>query len=278
MTTIVATHDQATGVAVLAPGPTADDERSLVERAQVGDREAFGELYRRHRPAVVGYLRDHMRDDAEVEDIAAEAFVRALDAIDTFRTEQAGFATWLTGITRHLMLERWRRQKRHPELEMVPEWNPALTADPEEVACLRLELARLLARLTPRARRVLVLQCMAGLTRDEAARTVGLSTSMIRFLTSQARATLTEKPNWAAPAGQKGARAFPPALCACGCGVELPADRRVTPGAGAASCRRAACGGPGAAALPTSTCPARWRVGWPSADSRQPLDLPWRSK
>jgi hypothetical protein len=39
------------------PAVAVDEEARLIRQAQSGDREAFGELYLRHRPAVARYLR-----------------------------------------------------------------------------------------------------------------------------------------------------------------------------------------------------------------------------
>jgi RNA polymerase sigma-70 factor (ECF subfamily) len=233
----------ATNITLTASAePTAaipDHEAELIRRAQAGDREAFGVLYLRHRPSVFRFALSHLHNLSDAEDIAAETFITALGRLGTFRPDEARFVDWLLGVARNKMLLHWDWQKRHPEAELPPEWDPALATQmpgPEETACLRLEVARLLSRLTPRARQVMVLQHAAGLSRDEVARTLGMSRSRIRLLTGQARASLTGAPNWTMPA-RKGARVLPPALCACGCGAELPAERRTTQRCATRGCR-----------------------------------------
>ncbi len=241
----MAVNSRSVATTIPRPAPAAaipDEEARLIRRAQAGDREAFGELYLRHRASVLRYLRSRLGDNvADVEDIAAEVFLKAMDKIGSFRLDaDARFENWLIGIARNNLLVRWDWQKRHPETELPPESDPALTAQvlgPEEMVCLRLELARLLARLTPTARQVMVLQYAVGLSRGEVAYALGLTKRTIRLVNSQARAALTETPNSEAPASKKGARILPPALCACGCGVELPADRSITQRCATHACR-----------------------------------------
>jgi RNA polymerase sigma-70 factor, ECF subfamily len=208
-----------------------DDEAQMIRRAQAGDGEAFGVLFQRHQPSVLSFVRSRLRHrQADAEDITTEVFITALNRLDAFHFDQTSFINWLLGIAQHKMLERRRWQGRHRETELRPEWHQPLfpVPGPEETICLRLELARLLSRLTPQARQVMILQHLVGLSPDEVARTIGLSRNQVHWLTSQARAVLTDTPNWAARPGEKGARILPPALCTCGCGAELPADRPIT--------------------------------------------------
>jgi RNA polymerase sigma-70 factor (ECF subfamily) len=69
-------------------------DRVLVERAQAGDKKAFGllvEKYHRKLGRLVGRM---VRDQAEVEDVVQEAFIKAYRALHNFRGDSA-FYTWL---------------------------------------------------------------------------------------------------------------------------------------------------------------------------------------
>jgi RNA polymerase sigma-70 factor (ECF subfamily) len=78
-----------------------DDERALALRAQQGDADAFGALIVRHQELAfrVAYL--HVRDEAEAQDVAQEAFVRAYKAIRRFDAAQP-FRPWLLRIVVNL--------------------------------------------------------------------------------------------------------------------------------------------------------------------------------
>ena len=71
-----------------------DIDRDLVARAQAGDKKAFGLLVEKYHRKLVRLLSRYIRDAAEVEDVAQEAFIKAYRALPAFRGESA-FYTWL---------------------------------------------------------------------------------------------------------------------------------------------------------------------------------------
>ncbi len=69
-------------------------DRQLVERAQRGDKHAFELLVSKYQRKLSRLLSRFIRDAAEVEDVAQEAFVKAYRALPSFRGDSA-FYTWL---------------------------------------------------------------------------------------------------------------------------------------------------------------------------------------
>lgn len=69
-------------------------DQQLVERAQRGDKQAFGLLVSKYQRKLARLLSRLIRDPAEVEDVAQEAFIKAYRALPSFRGESA-FYTWL---------------------------------------------------------------------------------------------------------------------------------------------------------------------------------------
>lgn len=69
-------------------------DQQLVERAQRGDKQAFGLLVSKYQRKLVRLLSRLIRDPAEVEDVAQEAFIKAYRALPSFRGDSA-FYTWL---------------------------------------------------------------------------------------------------------------------------------------------------------------------------------------
>lgn len=69
-------------------------DQQLVERAQRGDKQAFGLLVSKYQRKLVRLLSRFVRDSAEVEDVAQEAFIKAYRALPSFRGDSA-FYTWL---------------------------------------------------------------------------------------------------------------------------------------------------------------------------------------
>jgi RNA polymerase sigma-70 factor (ECF subfamily) len=69
-------------------------DQQLVERAQRGDKLAFELLVSKYERKLQRLLSRLVRDPAEVEDVAQEAFIKAYRALPTFRGDSA-FYTWL---------------------------------------------------------------------------------------------------------------------------------------------------------------------------------------
>ncbi len=71
-----------------------DTDQILVERVQRGDKQAFGLLVSKYQRRLMRLISRLVRDPAEVEDVAQEAFIKAYRALPGFRGESA-FYTWL---------------------------------------------------------------------------------------------------------------------------------------------------------------------------------------
>ena len=71
-----------------------DIDRELVARAQRGDKRAFELLVEKYQRKLARLLSRFIRDPAEVEDVAQEAFIKAYRALPAFRGDSA-FYTWL---------------------------------------------------------------------------------------------------------------------------------------------------------------------------------------
>jgi len=69
-------------------------DQQLVERAQRGDKHAFELLVVKYQRKLGRLLSRFIRDPAEVEDVAQEAFIKAYRALPSFRGDSA-FYTWL---------------------------------------------------------------------------------------------------------------------------------------------------------------------------------------
>ena len=69
-------------------------DQQLVERAQRGDKRAFGLLVDKYQRKLARLVSRYVRDAAEVEDVTQEAFIKAYRALPGFRGDSA-FYTWL---------------------------------------------------------------------------------------------------------------------------------------------------------------------------------------
>jgi RNA polymerase sigma-70 factor, ECF subfamily len=87
-------------------------DQQLVERAQKGDKRAFDMLVVKYQRKLGRLLSRFIRDSAEVEDVAQEAFIKAYRALPSFRGDSA-FYTWLYRIgintAKNYLVARGRR-------------------------------------------------------------------------------------------------------------------------------------------------------------------------
>lgn len=100
-----------------------DPDLALTGRARDGDAEAFRQLVDRHRDRAFAVARRIVRSDADAEEVAQDAFVRAWRALPGFRGESR-FSTWLHRIVVRQALDRaetlGRRRGREAPLEETP--------------------------------------------------------------------------------------------------------------------------------------------------------------
>jgi len=80
----------------------------LVVRAQTGDREAFGELFARFRPAIVAGAMSRVRNADEADELAQDVFVQAMQKIGQLRVPEA-FGGWLRQIVHRMAINRMTR-------------------------------------------------------------------------------------------------------------------------------------------------------------------------
>jgi RNA polymerase sigma-70 factor (ECF subfamily) len=178
-------------------GSQSEDQPSdseLVALTCRGDEAAFELLFERHKvrvSAIAGrFFRNH------VEDIVQECFTRAYFALPDFSDEGRGsVGAWLAKIAFNTCYDEMRRRGRRREsiLSELPEADAkiikALTteAGAESVAVSRDLANKLLARLSPEDRLVLVLLDVEGLSVNEISRMMGWSVPKVKVRVFRAR-------------------------------------------------------------------------------------------
>ena len=175
-------------------GPArSNDEHDVVARARRGERSAFEELFRSHRDRVYG-LAIRLTSDTELaEDVVLEAFSAAFTQLPAFRGDSR-FSTWVCAIALNCARQAIRtHSRRRDRFEMPgPEMRPSLSEDP---ALLEegIDLERAIAGLPPRAREALILRHVYGLSCDETAAAMNVTTGTVKSQTSRACALLKER-------------------------------------------------------------------------------------
>ena len=159
------------GRAAAARGVASSTERALVRAAQGGSAEAMEELFRRHWPRAHRAAWLVVHDAAAAEDVAQEAFLAAVRALDRFDRRRP-FGPWLHRIVvnRAIDYARAREVRREVPADAVAEARAVLeSGDPPSG-----EVLAALARLAPEHRAVIVLRHLLEFTPGEIAKVLGL--------------------------------------------------------------------------------------------------------
>jgi RNA polymerase sigma-70 factor (ECF subfamily) len=163
----------------------------VVRRAQAGDQEAFGDLYRAHAGRVYALCLRLEADAARAEELTQDVFVRAWERLASYRGESA-FGTWLYRLAVNVVLgdrrSAWRRSKR----VMVTGDPGALEGATEAPQGRNLDLEQAIAALPPGARTVFVLHDVEGYTHDEIASLSGIAEGTSKAQLFRARRLLRE--------------------------------------------------------------------------------------
>ncbi|HEY7035343.1 MAG TPA: sigma-70 family RNA polymerase sigma factor [Thermomicrobiales bacterium] len=159
------------------------DDVELAARA-VLDRAVFGVLYDRHAPAIFRYCYRRLGERAAAEDATSGTFVRAMEALPTFRG--GSFRSWLFAIAHSVVVNGTRRRTESTLEDTFDVVDPAAT--PEETAIAadeRRQIVALLASLPEDQRRVIELR-LAGLSGNEIAASIGKSVAAVKMLQHRA--------------------------------------------------------------------------------------------
>jgi RNA polymerase sigma-70 factor (ECF subfamily) len=172
------------------------NDRETIEACRRGDHDAFRTLFEAYRDKVYSLALRYCGDSSVAMDIAQEAFLKLLSAIQNFRGDSS-FETWLYRLVVNCCLDHHRRGRRWiPLVESVMD---AVRSAGESVVerILRLERgAQVQAgvrKLPPEQRIVVVLRYTEGLSYDEIAEILSCSPGTVASRLNRAHRTLERR-------------------------------------------------------------------------------------
>src|SRR5262252_8874264 len=173
-----------------SPGPP-DDDRGMSEQpagpASAGARLLA--LYDHALPQVYGYLLARCGQRATAEDLTAETFLAAVDAVRAGPGAPVSTA-WLVGVARHKLSDHWRRQAREQRALHAVAAGPGAWAEPDDPWDARLDALRahaVLQQLGPHHRAALTLRYMDDLPVPQVADLLGRTVHATEALLVRAR-------------------------------------------------------------------------------------------
>jgi len=200
----MATAPEGMSISVKPADPQLLREQDLLRRVQAGENEYFYELIKPYQRRVYSAALSILRNEAEAEDAAQEAFLKALANIRQFRAE-ARFSTWLIQIAVNEAL--MKKRKAHADIvEPIGEreqedgsYTPRDFADWREIPSetlerkeIRSKLASAVAALAEKYRQVFLLRDVQHMSIEETAEALGISQASVKTRLLRARLMLRD--------------------------------------------------------------------------------------
>ncbi len=182
-----------------------DVDQQLVERVQRGDKAAFDLLVVKYQRKIFRLLSRLIRDAAEVEDVAQEAFIKAYRALPNFRGDSA-FYTWLYRIAintaKNFLVSQGRRAPTSTEAdvedaETFDDGEHLRDLNTPDAMLLTRQVAdavnRAIDRLPEDLKTAIVLRELEGLSYEEIAETMNCPIGTVRSRIFRAREAIAEE-------------------------------------------------------------------------------------
>jgi RNA polymerase sigma-70 factor, ECF subfamily len=182
-----------------------ESDANLIERAATGDLEAFNQLVLRYQNLAYSHAYGMLGNPAQAEDATQESFIKAFQAINTFRG--ASFRAWLLKIVTNSAYDVLRRSHRHPTQPLLPEdengeelesaaWLVDPSADVQEVVEqheLSQQVYQALGELPEAFRSVLTLIDVNEMDYTEAAQALNIPLGTVKSRLARARLQMQQK-------------------------------------------------------------------------------------
>ena len=167
--------------------PEATRLRALVDLAQQGDAEAFGQLYDHYVTGVFRFVYYRVGSRQLAEDLTSETFVRGLRAIQRFTWQGKDFGAWLTTIARNLIADHFKSSRARLEIvsETIPEGRSSHADSSEHEALAHISNAMLFESvnaLPSDQRDCVLMRFIQGLSIAETASALGRSEGAVKQL------------------------------------------------------------------------------------------------
>ena len=149
---------------------------------------ALSALYDEYYDKIVRYIFAKIGNHAEAEDLAGEAFLKALHSLESYKERGFPMHAWLFKIAHNLIVDYLRRTSKR-KIVSIETVKVADASDPQAITEIKMERVRLasaLDQLTPAQRQVIELRFFGGLTSEDAGRILNKRSGAVREMQSAA--------------------------------------------------------------------------------------------
>lgn len=178
-----------------------EPDAQLVESCVRGHGPAWEELVRRHTRRVYNLCYRFTGNATAAEDLTQEVFLRVYRTIGSYQAQYGAFPTWLTSVTRNLLVDHHRRTRHDRMTDSIDDVLPVVEDKPSQVrapdrqaeaAELSAQLQRGLARLSPELREAVILRDLQGLDYREIQTVLRVPEGTVKSRINRGRIELAE--------------------------------------------------------------------------------------
>jgi RNA polymerase sigma-70 factor (ECF subfamily) len=169
------------------------DFAATLAAARAGTEWAWRDLYRETAGPVERFLR--ARGVRDPEDVLGDTFLSVVRSIDRFDGDDVAFRAWVFAIARNTAIDRARWLDRRPSVpsthDDLASLGPLGNIEAEAMDGIALDhVRRVLDRLTPDQRDVLLLRIVGGLAVDQVASVLGRNAGAVKMLQARGVAAI----------------------------------------------------------------------------------------
>jgi len=179
------------------------EEQKLVERSKAGDLDAFEELVRLYEKKVFTVAYRYVGNWADAHDMAQEAFIKAFRSLSALR-EEASFASWLFTIVVNVCRDELRKKSKRGKvsLDEIMESSGRVPFDAQEAGCpenfveqkeMSEAIQEVLNSLAEEHRIILIMREVQGMSYEEMAAVLKISSGTVKSRLSRARQAFKQK-------------------------------------------------------------------------------------
>jgi RNA polymerase sigma-70 factor, ECF subfamily len=187
-----ATAHSAAGIRLL------DSEYSLVSRCLSGDETAWEQFVREHTRHVYAICYRFTGSSAQAQDLTQEVFLRVFRTLKSFRSTEGSLGTWLTRVTRNLLIDHYRRSRQERITDPIEERLPVIeeagsVSRPDQALAGREAseiLQQALAKLSPDLREAVILRDLQEMEYREIAQVLAIPEGTVKSRINRGRAEL----------------------------------------------------------------------------------------
>jgi len=156
---------------------------------------------RRHSRRIFNVCYRFVGNRTEAEDISQEVFLRVYRTLGSYRSAHGGFATWMTSVTRNLLIDHYRRTKRDRQTDSLDDAMPVVENKesagrrPDQLALVNElggQVQSALTRLSPELREAVILRDLQQLEYAEIQQVLAVPEGTVKSRINRGRIELAK--------------------------------------------------------------------------------------